>query len=72
MKAGRIRASAVTAAGIIQSRWRQLPRIVWARGARWNGGVWRVTYRFQKNRDGGYMKMSARQGAQLITANLLW
>jgi hypothetical protein len=62
---------AESVAGIVQSRWRQLPRRVWARGARWNGGIWRVTYQFHKTRDGGYMKMSAQKGAQRITANLL-
>ena len=35
-------------AGIVQARWRHLPRVVWAKGARWNGGHWRVTYCFKK------------------------
>jgi hypothetical protein len=62
---------AESVAGIVQDRWRQAPRVVWARGARWNGGRWHVTYRFQKTRDGGYMKMTARKGVQRITADLL-
>ena len=39
-------------------------------GARWDAGVWHLSYRFQKTRDGGYMKMTASQGARQITANL--
>jgi hypothetical protein len=62
---------AESVAGLVQYKWRQSPKVVWARGARWNGGLWHVTYQFQKTRDGGYMKMTARKDEQRITADLM-
>jgi hypothetical protein len=60
-------------AGLVQDGVQQkhrLPSVVHPRGARWDGGLWSVTYRFQKTRDGGYQVMTARRGRQQITAHL--
>src|SRR5262245_29345486 len=57
-------------AGLVQDgvqRKQRLPAVVHPRGARWDGGLWSVRYRFQKTRDGGYQVMTARRGRQQIT-----
>lgn len=64
---------AETIAGLVQDGFKKkgkLPQRVHPRGARWDGGVWTVSYKFQKTQDGGYQLMNARRGKQQVTAHL--
>jgi hypothetical protein len=68
---------AESVAGLVQTRWRatrgHLPRLVHPRGARWDGGIWRISYqqRLGPAPDRNpYEYMTARRGRQLITAHL--
>jgi hypothetical protein len=63
-------------AGLVQDRWsttHRLPRLVHPMGARWNGGIWRVSYQRRLGPPpdrNPYYYMIARRGRQRITANL--
>lgn len=59
---------AETVAGQVQAHWHNHgPRVVWARGARWNGGHWRMSYRVVSKDEGTYAVITARHGDERIT-----
>jgi hypothetical protein len=67
---------AESVAGLVQDRWSVTHRLssrVHPRGARWDGGIWRLTYQlrhFPPPDRNPYQYMTARHGTQLITADL--
>lgn len=58
--------------GVIQYRMSEgkgIPSRVWVRGARWNGGYWRVRYRVVTNGDWSYGRFTATHGSQTLQFN---